>query len=70
MHLTWTKEFWPLNSMDLNPLDYFVWGEVERVSNKNAHHSREVLKRTIQETMEVMDGAVVKRACGRFRSRL
>ena len=70
MHLTWTKEFWPPNSPDLNPLDYFVWGEVERVSNKNAHHSREALKRTIQETMEVMDRTVVKRACGRFRSRL
>ena len=70
MHLTWTKEFWPPNSPDLNPLDYFVWGEVERVSNKNPHPSREALKRTIEETMAAMDRAVVKRACGRFRSRL
>ena len=69
MHLTWTKEFWPPNSPDLNPLDYFVWGEVERVSNKNAHHSREALKPTFQETMEAMDRAVVKLARGRFRSR-
>ena len=70
MHLTWTKEFWLLNYPDLDPLDYFVLGKVERVSNKNAHHSREALKWTIQETMEVMDRAVVKHACGRFRSRL
>ena len=70
MRLTWTKKFWPLNYQDLNPLDYFVSGEAERASNKNAHHSRKALKRTIQETMEVMDRAVVKRACGRFRSRL
>ena len=50
MHLTWTKKFWPLNYPDLNPLDYFVSGEVERIYSKNAHHSREALKRTIQET--------------------
>ena len=55
MHLTWTKEFWPLNYPDLNPLDYFVWGEVDGVSNNNTHHLSEALKPTIQETMEVMD---------------
>ena len=70
MRLTWTKEFWPPHSPDLNPLDYFVWGEVERASNNNAHHSRKALKPIIQETTEAMDRAVVKRACGRFRSRL
>ena len=65
MHLTWTKEFWPPNSQDLNRLDYFVWGEADRVTNKNAHHSRKALKPTLQETMEVMDRAVVSvRAAG------
>ena len=47
-----------------------VWGEVERVSNKHAHHSREVLKRTIQETVEKVNRAVAKRVYSRFRSRL
>ena len=45
-----------------------VWSEVERVSKKHADHSREVLKRSIQDTIEKMDRAVVKRVFGRFRS--
>ena len=59
MHLTWTKEFWPPDSPDLDPLDYFVCGEAGRVTNKNAHHSRKALNPTLQETMEVMDRDVV-----------
>ena len=48
--------------------DYFVLGEVEQVSNKHAHYSSEALKQTIQDTVEKMDRAVVKGACGMFRS--
>ena len=70
MHPTWTKEFWPPNSPDLSPHDCFVWGEVEHVSNKHAHYSSDGLKRTIQDTMEKMDRAVVKGTCGMFRSSL
>jgi len=33
----WSKEFWPPNSPDLNPLDYYVWSVVERVTNKSRH---------------------------------
>ena len=32
----WSKEFWPPNSPDLNPLDFYVWGVVERVTNKTS----------------------------------
>jgi len=27
--------FWPPNSSDLNPLDYYVWNVIERVTNKS-----------------------------------
>ena len=43
---------------------------MESVPNKHAHHFREVLKRSIQDTIEKMDQAVVKRMFGRFRSSL
>lgn len=33
----WSKEFWPPNSPDLIPLDYYVWSVVERVTNKSRH---------------------------------
>lgn len=31
------KEFWPLNSSDLNPLGYYVWSVIKRVTNKSTH---------------------------------
>ncbi|XP_019886946.2 uncharacterized protein LOC109610920 [Ooceraea biroi] len=33
----WSKDFWSPNSPDLNPLDYYVWGVVERHTNKSRH---------------------------------
>ncbi|XP_076226776.1 uncharacterized protein LOC143174895 [Nomia melanderi] len=33
----WSKDFWPPNSPDLNPLDYYVWGVIERHGNKCRH---------------------------------
>jgi len=30
----WSKEIWPPSSNDCNPLDYFMWSEVERDVNK------------------------------------
>ena len=29
--------FWPPNSPDLNPLDYYVWSVIERITNKSLH---------------------------------
>jgi len=33
----WSKEFWPPNRPDLNPLNYYVWSVVERTTNKSRH---------------------------------
>ena len=68
--MEWLKEFWPSNSPDLNPLDYCVWGEVERVSRKKLHHTDEALKTATRESMANMEKQVVNRVCSRFRSRL
>ena len=70
LDMVWTKEFWPPNFPGLNPLDYYVWGEVERQSNKKPHNSKEALKTAIREAMGSMEKEVVIRACSRFRSRL
>jgi len=29
MEMFWSKEFWPPNSLDLNPMDYYVWNVIE-----------------------------------------
>ena len=37
VNMFWSKDFWPPNSPDLNPLDYYVWGVIERHTNKCRH---------------------------------
>ncbi len=37
LDMLWSKEMWPPSSPNLNPLDYYMWGILERESNKRAH---------------------------------
>ncbi|QQP41629.1 Uncharacterized protein FKW44_016060, partial [Caligus rogercresseyi] len=43
----WSKEFWPPSSPDLNPCDYYLWGILERDTNKRAHNTVDSLKAAI-----------------------
>jgi len=65
----WSKEFWPSNSSDLNPLDYYVWSVVERVANKSRHPNVTSLRITIEATFADIHSAI-QRACERFKSRI
>ncbi|QQP50491.1 Uncharacterized protein FKW44_011505, partial [Caligus rogercresseyi] len=58
--MVWSKEMWPPSSPDCNPLDYYVWGVLERESNKRAHNS----------VVANMNREHLVNACRRFRSRL
>ncbi|XP_011860031.1 PREDICTED: uncharacterized protein LOC105557396 [Vollenhovia emeryi] len=66
----WSKEFWPPNSPDLNPSDYYVWSVVERVTNKSRHPNVTSLRTTIEAAFTGMDSTALQRACGRFRLRI
>jgi len=67
----WSKEFWLPNSPDLSPLDYYVWGVVERVTNKSRHPNVMSLRTTIEAAfVGSMDCATLQRACERFRPRI
>lgn len=66
----WPKEYWPPNSPDLNPLDYYVWSVCERDTNKVRHPNTDSLKKAIQSQFRKMRGAELKGACQRFRQRL
>jgi inhibitor of nuclear factor kappa-B kinase subunit alpha len=68
--LFWSKAFWPPNSPDLNPLDYYVWGVMERMSNKASHNSTDSLKVAITQAAASMDRTDLAHACSRFRSRI
>uniref|UniRef100_T1HE22 Tc1-like transposase DDE domain-containing protein n=1 Tax=Rhodnius prolixus TaxID=13249 RepID=T1HE22_RHOPR len=43
-----SKEYWPPNSPDLNPLDFYVWSVVERATNKSRHPNVASLRAAIE----------------------
>ena len=43
----WSKEIWPPSSKDCNPLDFFMWSEVEREVNKQPHNTLASLRSKI-----------------------
>uniref|UniRef100_A0A0K2TN17 Uncharacterized protein n=1 Tax=Lepeophtheirus salmonis TaxID=72036 RepID=A0A0K2TN17_LEPSM len=43
----WHKDMWPSSSPDLNPLDFAVWGTLERETNWTSHPNVDSLKATI-----------------------
>jgi len=61
-------KFWPPNSADLNSLDYFVWGVVERRSNAAPHNTKEQLRDGIQSAFCGLERAVVANSCCRFQA--
>lgn len=66
----WSPDLWPPNSPDLNPLDYFVWGVLERKINSTYHPDLNSLKASILEQFALLDKQDVARACRAFRTRL
>ena len=65
-----TPNMWPPSSPDLNPMDYYVWGVVEKETNKRPHSTKESLKATILHVMGILQEEPLILACSRFRNRL
>lgn len=61
---------WLPNSPDLNPLDYFVWGAVERLSNATPHPTKDSLEADVVSSFNSLKMATAQRACERFRGRI
>lgn len=66
----WSPELWPPSSPDLNPLDYYVWGVVERETNARPHNTIQSVKDTVYDVMTNMSRAHLVKACERFRPRI
>ena len=66
----WSKTEWPPNSPNLNPLDFFIWGAVERTACATYHSSVAELKKSVEEHWAKMPSATLRKVCGRFRTRL
>ena len=61
---------WPPNSLDCNPLDYYVWDAVERETNKTPCNTKDELTARIITTLINLNQDTVGKACNRFRSHL
>ena len=59
---------WPPSSKDCNPLDYFMWSEVERDVNKQPHNILSSLNAMISDVMAKLDRDVVIHVCKKFQS--
>jgi len=63
-------EMWPLNSTDLNPVDYSIWGMLkERVYCSRIHDVKELKERLLRE-WRLLDHTVIAAAIAQWRSRL
>jgi len=69
-NMFWFKEFWLPNSQYLNPLNYYVWSVVKRITNKSKHPNVTSLRTTIKAAFADIDSATLQCACERFRSRI
>ena len=61
-----TPDMWPPNSPDCNPLDYYVRGAVERITNTTAFNNKAELRERICQAFQDLSPEIVKRACSRF----
>ena len=59
-----TAREWPPYSPDLNPMDYYVWGRLEAVTNNKEFHSLEALKAAVLKEWDRLDeDECAERAC-------
>ncbi|KAL1117272.1 hypothetical protein AAG570_004598 [Ranatra chinensis] len=61
---------WAPNSPDLNPMDYFVWGAVEKDTNRSPSNTKAQLMDKIKTVFAALPRETVASACSRFRSRI
>ena len=66
----WSPDLWPPSSPDCNPLDFYVWGVVEREVNKVRHASLDDVKAVVTKLMSSLSRDTVAKACASFRGRL
>ena len=60
----------PPNSPDHNPMDYYVWGTVEKDANRRASTTKVQLIDRIKAAFETLPKESVASACSRFRGRI
>ena len=65
-----SPNIWPPNSPDCNPCDYYLWGAVERQTNRTSCNGKDELIARIKAVFSNLPRGQVLTACSRFRGRL
>ncbi|KAI6654040.1 hypothetical protein LOD99_2887 [Oopsacas minuta] len=65
-----SKDEWPPSSLDLNPLDYSVWANLESRACAKSHKSLESLKVSLLSEWQKIPQEELRKAVHQFRSRL
>jgi hypothetical protein len=65
-----TEYAWPAHSPDLRPLDYWFWGEMDRLIHLRKPNDIPVLKKIIDEAANQMSEEKVRRAVSNFHRRV
>ncbi|QQP34859.1 Putative transposable element [Caligus rogercresseyi] len=66
----WSKDFWPPQSPDLNPLDYSIWSQVEKKTCQVRQPNIEALKNSVNQQWRIMRKDYIVNVCKGFRRRL
>ena len=61
---------WPPNSPDMNPLDYFVWNEIENRLKSKKFSNRDDLIKKIKEVIREIPRKSIRDSFEKFRSRI
>ena len=61
---------WPHNSLDLNRMDYYIFGAVEKCANRRASTTKVQLIDRIKAVFETLPRESATSACSRFRGRI
>ena len=62
----WSPDLWPPSSPDCNPLDYFVWGVVEREVDTVPYNTIGALRQAIVDAMGNIHKGTLVCACSHF----
>jgi len=63
-------DLWPPNSLDLNPVDYKIWGVVQERVYQSRVHSIDDLKQRLLHVWHGMDQSIIDTAVDEWRLRL
>ncbi|QQP40005.1 Uncharacterized protein FKW44_013893, partial [Caligus rogercresseyi] len=66
----WPVNYWPPSSPDLNPLDFAVWGFLERETYSTPHPNVDSLKASITAAWVNISTDFIKKSCAVFRHRV